>query len=256
MLNRWLAMNDQDKFTERVFVTVREMYTLVKNLLADIPTSQDHYATHSELEATPPRFDKILLAQSENRRLNSMGCPKLASEIRGRRKKSYFAGVDYKLGSRHRDSDSYRLDPNNIYLGPPMIDTKTFKQQFLAGDKDAVMYTNPKEPKTSSYQTSIKGMQVDGDFRATILDRQWQSFAGAQTFPDPSRMSKYLLVLTITILVYFSLAQTMTKFNSIENDRVRVNQRMGRSMPAAGETFNTTSHVVMNGFRRNNGWIN
>lgn len=168
-----------------------------------------------------------------------MGCPKLASEIRGRRKKSYFAGVDYKLGSRHRDSDSYRLDPNNIYLGPPMIDTKTFKQQFLAGDKDAVMYTNPKEPKTSSYQTSIKGMQVDGDFRATILDRQWQSFAGAQTFPDPSRMT-----------------QTMTKFNSIENDRVRVNQRMGRSMPAAGETFNTTSHVVMNGFRRNNGWIN
>lgn len=39
MLNRWLAMNDQDKFTERVFVTVREMYTLVKNLLADVPTS-------------------------------------------------------------------------------------------------------------------------------------------------------------------------------------------------------------------------
>ena len=81
MLNRWLAMNDQDKFNERVFVTVREMYTLVKNLLADVPTSQDNHSNHIELEATPPRFDKILLAQSEQRRMKSMGDPLLASEI-------------------------------------------------------------------------------------------------------------------------------------------------------------------------------
>ena len=171
MLNRWLAMNDQDKFNERVFVTVREMYTLVKNLLADVPTSQDIHSNHIELEATPPRFDKILLAQSEQRRLKSMGDPILASEIRGRRKKSYYAAVDYKLGSRHRDPDNYRLDPNNIYQGPTMIETKSFKQQFLAGDKRAVMYTNPNEPKTSSYQTTLRGIQVDGDVRATILDR-------------------------------------------------------------------------------------
>jgi len=105
MLNRWLEMNDQDKFTERVFVTVREMYTLVKNLLADVPTSQDHHATHIELEATPVRFDKIIVTHSERRRINSMGCPVLASDIRGRAKKSYFAAVDYKLGSRHRDND-------------------------------------------------------------------------------------------------------------------------------------------------------
>lgn len=31
MLSRWLAMNDQDKFTERIFYAVREMYTCVKN---------------------------------------------------------------------------------------------------------------------------------------------------------------------------------------------------------------------------------
>ena len=60
MIDRWLALNDQEKFTERIFVTVREMYTLVKNMLADVPTSQDHHSTHIELEAKPPRFDKIL----------------------------------------------------------------------------------------------------------------------------------------------------------------------------------------------------
>ena len=111
--------------------------------------------------------------------MKSMGDPLLASEIRGRRKKTYYEGVDYKLGSRHRDGDSFRLDPNNMYQGPTMIDTKTFKQQFLAGDKGAVMYTNPNEPKTSSYQSVLRGLQVDGDVRATILDRQWQSYAGA-----------------------------------------------------------------------------
>jgi len=52
-----------------------------------------------------------------------------------------------------------------------MINTKTFKQEFLAGDKDAVMYTNPNEPKVSFYQSGLKGLQVEGDARATILDK-------------------------------------------------------------------------------------
>ena len=39
MLSRWLTINDQEKFTERIFVTVREMFTVVKNLIADVPSS-------------------------------------------------------------------------------------------------------------------------------------------------------------------------------------------------------------------------
>jgi len=38
-LSRWLTINDQDKFTGRIFFTVREMFTVVKNKLADKPTS-------------------------------------------------------------------------------------------------------------------------------------------------------------------------------------------------------------------------
>ena len=37
------------------------------------------------------------------------------------------------------------------YEGPPMIDTKAFKQSFLKGEKDTLYYCDPNEPKTSTY---------------------------------------------------------------------------------------------------------
>ena len=109
-------------------------------------------------------------------------------------------------------------------------------------------------------------MQVEGDVRATILDRQWQSFAGAHTLPDPSSMSKYHHHSFIFLhdphnhlLVPFSIDQTQTKFASIEKDRLRVGDRMGgratTAMGASAENFRGTGFTTMNGFRRNNGWI-
>ena len=151
-----------------------------------------------------------------------------------------------------------------------MIDTKTFKQAFLAGDKDAVMYTDPNEPKVSFYQSTWKGNQVDGDFRATILDKQWQSFAGAPTIPDPSAMSK-CIDLDLTGYFFF-IGKTQQKFNSIERDRFRQGQKLfgntgsdfanRRSTGVPGGNQTRTSMepasrtwTAMNGFRRNNGWI-
>lgn len=60
ILSRWLTINDQEKFTTRIFSTVREMFTVVKNVLAEVPTSQDHHNTHDRLSVTLPRFDKIV----------------------------------------------------------------------------------------------------------------------------------------------------------------------------------------------------
>jgi len=51
-----------------------------------------------------------------------------------------------------------------------LIEAKSFKLAFLAGDKEAVMYNNPKEPLTSSYSTNQRGLQVGEDRKATILD--------------------------------------------------------------------------------------
>jgi len=57
-----------------------------------------------------------------------------------------------------------------------LIDPKAFKLQFLAGDKDAVMYTDPNEPKASFYQTTLKGLQVPEHIRVSILDNQRTSY--------------------------------------------------------------------------------
>ena len=67
-LNRWLMINDQDKFTGRIFFTIREMYTVVKNRMADKPTSHDKHETHQELSVTLPRFDKVITGLNEQRR--------------------------------------------------------------------------------------------------------------------------------------------------------------------------------------------
>ena len=68
MLSRWLTINDQDKFTGRIFYTVREMFTVVKNQLHDVPTSQELHAKHVDLTATPPRVDKMITELSAKKR--------------------------------------------------------------------------------------------------------------------------------------------------------------------------------------------
>ena len=67
-LSRWLKINDQDKFTGRIYFTVREMYTVVKNQLAEVPTSHESHATLEKLNVSAPRFDKMIQSLSEKKR--------------------------------------------------------------------------------------------------------------------------------------------------------------------------------------------
>ena len=72
-----------------------------------------------------------------------------------------------------------------------MIDTHGFKQAFLKGQKDALYYCDPNDPKTSTYQLHLKGIQIgDEKTHARILDNGRISCAG-NTMPDPAMMSKY-----------------------------------------------------------------
>lgn len=73
-----------------------------------------------------------------------------------------------------------------------MVNTSNVKQQFLAGDKEAVLYQDPNEPKHTSYASNMKGLQVYGDSQAKILDHNMTSFVG-QMIPDPNMMSKSLI---------------------------------------------------------------
>ena len=92
-----------------------------------------------------------------------------------------------------------------------MIDTQAFKQAFLAGDKDAVMYHDKKAKECSNYQSNIRGLQVEGDRRAVILDYNRQSFV-QHTIPDPTL-----------------IATTKSRFRSIKNDRELQKTRMRTS---------------------------
>ena len=106
MLSKWLLVNDQDKLTGRIFFTIREMFTCVKNQLADVGTSQDFHNSHVELNISLPRFDKVLHGIHADRvRRNNYSEVKMASTMNKRRVNSYLDAfsTDFKIGSKHRD---------------------------------------------------------------------------------------------------------------------------------------------------------
>ena len=236
ILSRWLAVNDQDRLTERIFNTTREMFTVIKNQLFDVPTSQGIHAKHDELNCTLPRFDKMIKT-IENDRVNkkhfigkrSNSTTRAMQDVGGRRCKSYFETMDLKVGSRHEHHNATNdsLDPNRTVLGGRFVDTMRSKQLFLSGDKEAVMYQDKNRPNHSSYQVSIKGIQVSNDRQATILDNQWTSFVG-QIIPDPTLMGKSHFQLLL-IYDFFLTDTTNNRFNSIEKDRKAMAERMGET---------------------------
>jgi len=118
-----------------------------------------------------------------------------------RSRRGYFNEPDFKIGSRHRDFTPDRLPFNAIINGPANVDTRAVKQRFLAGDKEAVLYCDPNEPKTTSYATSHKGRQVSPEQQAAILDNCSISYVG-QIIPDPNMMTS-----------------TTKRFQSLEQDR-------------------------------------
>jgi len=127
-LTKWLTINDDDKFTERIFFTVREMFTVVKNKIADKPTSQDHHdqhASHQELAIMLPRFDKVIRGVEDNRRKQNNSQNKVPSY--NRRTRGYFNEPDFKIGSRHRVFTPEKLGYNSIVDGPAEVDTRAVK---------------------------------------------------------------------------------------------------------------------------------
>jgi len=61
ILDKWLANNDQDEFTGKIYFLVREMATVVKNQIAVVPTSLDSFITKSGfVKPVVPRYDKIV----------------------------------------------------------------------------------------------------------------------------------------------------------------------------------------------------
>mgnify|MGYP007095114376 CR=1 FL=1 len=123
-------LNDQEKLTGRIFFTVREMFTNVKNQLAEMPTSQENHASHNELKYTLPRFDKVLHGIHADRvRRNNYSTSEVKNGNATRRAKSYFSTTvsDFKIGSKHRDFTPAKLKLNPVIEGSPGVDTRNVK---------------------------------------------------------------------------------------------------------------------------------
>jgi hypothetical protein len=63
-IERWVENNLHDEFTEKLYFTLREIHTIVKNQAATIPTSSDSFIFKRGEKA--PRYDKILLSVKYN----------------------------------------------------------------------------------------------------------------------------------------------------------------------------------------------
>lgn len=228
ILNRWLRINDQDKFTGRIHATCREMFTHVKAQMAEKPTSHDIFSTQKQLPTNSmPRFDKLAQQNAKDIRNRNASSNKALDRINERRVKSYFETVDNKIGAAHRN-----LTPNRLtgmrYDGPVMIIPKNFKQEFLKGDGDTIYYCDKNELNHTSYQATLKGEKVKGE-PATILDHNRLSLV-QNVIPDPH---------TVT--------GSQNMFKSLEQDRMnlsrRVFQKSGFESLSPGRELGQRSHV-------------
>lgn len=56
----FLKINEVDEFKRSVYLTLRDMNTVLRNQLAVVATSSDLYTPQKNYEgSTPPRFDKM-----------------------------------------------------------------------------------------------------------------------------------------------------------------------------------------------------
>ena len=78
IISKWLMINDQDKFTGRIYNTVREIFTVIKNQMAELPTSHDIFATQKNIpSAKAPRFDKTITNLREEIRQRNQSLQKV-----------------------------------------------------------------------------------------------------------------------------------------------------------------------------------
>lgn len=67
-IERWLAINDQEEFTRRVFVTTREIFTIINNSRAPVTLAKEEFnGAQIEHHSKPPRFDQLILKHKGKR---------------------------------------------------------------------------------------------------------------------------------------------------------------------------------------------
>jgi len=73
------------------------MYTVVRNQIADVPTSHGSFIKEPKL-ADAPRFDLMMTKLKEDQRKKNASQCRIDSKKRDQRIKSYFELLDNKIG--------------------------------------------------------------------------------------------------------------------------------------------------------------
>jgi hypothetical protein len=64
-IEKWITLNNQDEFTKRIYFTIRDMHSIVRNLEPSSTTATNFFNGRKADKA--PRFDKILEAAKYSR---------------------------------------------------------------------------------------------------------------------------------------------------------------------------------------------
>jgi len=154
------------------------MNTTVSNQMATVPEAPTKYSTIEPMKsAVPPRFDQIL---------KNMAIQKNDNKYRGMSMTHLDKTNLFK--SRLITEKPQARDLSNVNIRSqghvPNVDTVDVLQNFLSGDKEAVLYCDKKELNPSTYQNRFKGLQIYRD-HARIVDDNRITCAGT-TAPDPA----------------------------------------------------------------------
>ena len=75
-------------------------------------------------------------------------------------------------------------------LYAPVINTKEYKQHFLRGQPyDITAYVELKQPKSTSYQATMRGMPADD--KAKVIDFERLSCGVGAVIPDPMTITRH-----------------------------------------------------------------
>jgi hypothetical protein len=55
-IERWLGINDQEEFTQKIYCTLRDIYTFLSNMEAPVTTAMNEFKGQ-QVDQKPPRFD-------------------------------------------------------------------------------------------------------------------------------------------------------------------------------------------------------
>lgn len=164
-IERWLQVNDQDEFTKRIYYTVRDVFTIIRNQEAPISLARHEFnGMPIDEHAKPPRFDQLI--------------------TKHKGKRPVFDGRNTAGDNIYNPLIDSKGRFKRFVFKEPFQDPKQVLQGFLAGQGEITAHCKIPTLKTTSYMNTFKGL-MSNDVPLNIGDglKVHSNFIGAVS-PD------------------------------------------------------------------------